>query len=391
MKEGDHILFEQYYSTILNTIGVEKNFYSFYGKNQLDYFFFPRPDKWITKYRPNLYLFKIFWDFIGLYLFILLQFLRYFTKKKVEKKVVFESDKPVLLEFGYKSKSLAKQLLDIDYVIVNFKSKAFTRNEISINQLYSIKDLLLSLTISFRAFRYFKKFSLKYSFQFYTMFEWFLTRRLLDRINADFIITNHTDRWAVCADQSQNHKQNRYLILIQHGIISLSNSVSYNLVYKLKKVRDLYVYDLESFNFFKKEILENYSVVKYFKPIIDLTKMGDRDKIKILIVGHPLCNDKHLELAKFINQNFQRIELFYKPHPTVDIDKGIRNMGWTVIENKTTFPEVNILLSYESTLVEEYKNLGVDSIVHGFDNTDDLEIIKDQLTIFLKKLPIENL
>lgn len=385
LKEQYKNLFDEYYSTILNTIGVEKNFYSFYGENQLDYLFFPRPDKWITKYQPNFYLFKFFWDLIGLYLFILLEFLKYFIQKKT-KHLMPEPNKPVLLEFGHKSKSLAKHLLDNDFSIIRFKSKVSKNNEILINQLYSVRDLLFSLIISFRAIRYFRKLSLrKYSFQFYTIFEWFLTRLILDRINEDFIITNHTDRWAVCADQSQNLKQNKGLILIQHGIVSLSNSVSYNLIYKLQNVRDLYVYDQASFEFFKKEIIQNSPNVKYFKPIIHLTKMGDSNKTKILIVGHPLCINKQKALGKFIYQKFQSIELYYKPHPTVDIEKEIRKIGWIIIENKSIFPEVNLLISYESTLVHEYKNLGIDSIVHGFDNIEDLEITRNQVLIFLQK------
>lgn len=367
-------LIKQYEHTIINTINVEKIFYEYYGQTQSEFKYFPRPDKWISKITPNFTFFKLFWDYIGFYLYTSFIVIYYaFKRKKGHKEKIFE--KNVVLAFSHKTLPLVEQLVTYEYDIISFTDSK-NKKSTSIFELYNLSDLINSYITSILFFNKLKSTKKKYTFQFYTLFSWILKRGILDKINSNFIICNHTDRWAVLTDQSQSLK-NKSVILIQHGIVNLDSlkNNQYELSYKLKNVSELFVYDKISEDFFKNQILEKVpDSIVYFDPIISLTKTQFPKKFKLLFVGHPLCEELQINIFKKLKKTKDFI-CYYKPHPTAKASKKLRENDWIFIKDQYFFPEVNLLVSYESTLISEYLSHNIESIVHSFDNDSEISEI----------------
>lgn len=55
---------------------------------------------------------------------------------------------------------------------------------------------------------------------------------------------------------------------------------------------------------------------------------------------------------------------YYKPHPTAPMSASMKQVGWEIIEDVSTFPLVDLLIAYPSTLVVEYEGLGIPAAVH---------------------------
>ncbi|MDO9623697.1 MAG: hypothetical protein Q7J46_06875 [Pseudomonas sp.] len=229
----------------------------------------------------------------------------------------------------------------------------------------------------------------------YIAFQWFLARIALNKLNAKFfIIAEHHDRWAVLADCLVQSKLSygASLVIVQHGVES-----SLKASHRLRNVSRLYVYNEESLRIFEKNIID-MSVVKnrldvcFYMPRISL-KTLDCSKfpheVSVLMVGHPSVEPLHVNIYETLLKG-RDFNVIYKPHPTVRESKELRKIGWVIWENKDEFPIVNILVSYPSTLVEEYHAAGIEAVVHPYaisvDNAANyLSNLSAVLEVFLTK------
>jgi hypothetical protein len=226
----------------------------------------------------------------------------------------------------------------------------------------------------------------KWVLQSYTAFRWFCVRLALDELDGEFVMAEHFDRWACLVDACVADKQrsaassgNRptSLTLIQHGVVAGLSQTSETpglgiaLPCRLRSVDRLKVYDEASAAIFLRDILSvtpaaRRPIITTFQPLIELSPRIANSQPAILFVGHPLCGQFHArvraELARRVD-----VAAYYKPHPMDGMLDQLRTHDWTVITGRTTFPDVDLLVSYPSTLVREYAGHGIDAVVHPMD------------------------
>ncbi len=218
--------------------------------------------------------------------------------------------------------------------------------------------------------------------QTYTAFRWFLARRAVDRLTGTLVTTEHYDRWAVLVDRVvREHRRSQccrdYLIVVQHGAMGAlkddghKGESSLNLPTRLRQIDELHAYNSQEAIAFQANVLEHGDVSRelkicFFKPTIDITGEAISDKPRILFVGHPLCESFHVEVFKKLTM-WKNFEIYYKPHPKAPMSVSMEAIGWKIIKESNIFPRVDLLISYPSTLVIEYKNIGVTASVHPLD------------------------
>ncbi len=221
--------------------------------------------------------------------------------------------------------------------------------------------------------------------QSYTAFRWFCVRLALDKLDGAFIMAEHYDRWAVLVDQMVRRKKFRKsdetarirprLSLVQHGIVGSLSATDHKetavaLGRRLESIDSIYVYDLESERVFKKYILSasNAAAVDifYYQPRIALSPTESSSPFRILFVGHPLCIDLHVQILRTLQAGLD-VKAYYKPHPANGTPSLALQQQWTVVRERAHFPEVDLLISYPSTLVREYAAHDIPAVVHPID------------------------
>lgn len=225
--------------------------------------------------------------------------------------------------------------------------------------------------------------------QTYTAFRWFLVRRAIDRISGTLVTAEHFDRWAVLADRSVRESRRvsgcrRRLIVVQHGALgalSQEERVStslLNLPTRLGQVDELHAYNSNEAAAFRDDVLATGEKllhtraldIHFFKPCIELVGERISNRTRVLFVGHPLCESFQVEVFQKLKGR-SNFEVYYKPHPMAPMSTTIATIGWTIIENPTTFPWVDLLVSYPSTLVFEYEGIGIPASVHPLDASNN--------------------
>lgn len=219
----------------------------------------------------------------------------------------------------------------------------------------------------------------EWGLQSYTAWRWFLVRLAVDKLPGPLLTVDHFDRWAVLVDgsvwQSRNHQPTRRLTVMQHGSVNADKprrGLGFHLPARLRAVTHLRAYSPADVEVFKAEILSPRCVdsgldVSFYSPIITLTDMTTvGGPHSILFVGHPLCETAHCALLAALREkgNWQ---LFYKPHPANRPSAHIKALPWTIVEGRTVFPRVDLLISYHSTLVSEYAAHDIPAVVHRMD------------------------
>ncbi len=273
---------------------------------------------------------------------------------------------------------------------------------INIFSFLSINDLFISFHLSNIAVRklFFRsKNSHSNILQSYTAYNWFLARIALEKLQGNFVIAEHYDRWAVLVDSmvfEKNHlykngkKEDFKFTLFQHGIIGIpsnlmNNDFNLSLKYKLECVTELFVYDIDSKNLFIKKVLssnctKNLNKINFKEPSINIRLRATNASLIILFVGHPACEQLHVHLYKKLKCEFD-FKAYYKPHPLKGISKLINDQDWIIINDKSFYPSVDHLVSYPSTLVIQYAKLKITSSVHPLglaakNSTEFIETIK---------------
>ena len=101
----------------------------------------------------------------------------------------------------------------------------------------------------------------------------------------------------------------------------------------------------------------------------------DEKRFKIFIIGNLVCYQLHKRFIKSLESN-SNVILYYKPHPSnlvyMENKKNCIN-----IKDVQYFPDVNVVVSYDSTLLDEYTKLGYFCIRHSLDETNELNILNN--------------
>lgn len=109
--------------------------------------------------------------------------------------------------------------------------------------------------------------------------------------------------------------------------------------------------------------------------------------LRLLFVGHPICETLHVHIVEALGEG---ISSYYKPHPANPSSARVNSASWTVIHDKTVFPEVDLLISYPSTLVKEYEGMNIPAIIHPLnmppaDAGDLIESIKRAVELLARQ------
>lgn len=220
-----------------------------------------------------------------------------------------------------------------------------------------------------------------WALQSYTAVPWFCVRLAMEKLEGRFLTAEHFDRWAVLADSAvasaRRNGRRADLSLMQHGAVNGDQSgqgghvFPYKLKYRLRSVGHLHVYDQASANVFKEHILSPTLArqgvkISYFRPSVPLTRIGTGTGLRVLFVGHPICERLHAASVHLLKGRSDLI-LYYKPHPLAPMSVDMEDYPWQVMSDPSIFPEVDMLVAYPSTLVEEYKSHNIPSVVHAID------------------------
>lgn len=214
--------------------------------------------------------------------------------------------------------------------------------------------------------------------QSYTAWRWFLARLTVDKLPGPLLTVEHFDRWAVLADGSvqrtRHGKAERSLTLMQHGYVNAEatpRGLRVDLPTRLRAVSHLHTYSTADAEVFKEQILsprcaQRQIKLTFYRPSVDLTEMAKPGMPSILFVGHPLCEAAHCALAAELHQ--QGIwQLFYKPHPVSRASSQVAKLPWKMVKDRSTFPRVDLIVSYPSTMVSEYAAHGIPAVLHKMD------------------------
>lgn len=214
--------------------------------------------------------------------------------------------------------------------------------------------------------------------QTYTAWRWFLARLAVDKLPGPLLTTEHFDRWAVLVDSSvwcTRHQQPpRLLTVMQHGSVNADSAkprLGLRLPTRLRAVGRLHVYSAADAEVFKQDILSPRCAARelgqtFYRPMVPLADLARAGRPSILFVGHPLCEAAHCALMTAL-QRTTNVQAFYKPHPTTGAGRQVAGLPWTVIQGRTVFPRVDMIVSYPSTMVAEYAAHDIPAVVHQMD------------------------
>lgn len=386
--------------SIKNEIEVDKFLYSMCERSAAEYAYTPRPSKWISKFSSSNFILKTvlqivrsFWS-VGLgAIFSFWELLKWHQ----EWRKCSSYNGPLRGEFGLGYSDRAYEIIPKAIKRSPEHWIIFPWNEpellpaksrtISFLSLVTKRDFLLAFSLSRQVHRKMLKDKnlSKHIMQNYVAFRWILVRVALSRLEgSSFYTAEHFDRWAVMADRLKN------LTLIQHGAlggISKNTEFPFALYYKLKNVRHLFIFNQQAEKIFVESILERLPLkISNFKLSIELQEVND-DKLSVLFIGHTLCENFQIALFQKIVER-KEVLVFYKPHPLSNSSESISKQGWKVIKDKTFFPRVDIVVSYPSTLVDEYALWEIPAVVHAINadlgNVEEVQNVFELITNKIK-------
>lgn len=252
----------------------------------------------------------------------------------------------------------------------------------SVYELISIKDLISVCVDSFFVlFDVYKELGRYYILFTLNSFKWLLYKSAVDKIpcNSTIYFLNHKDRWALLEDKLKVKNK----ILIQHGIEIISDyhrsflsvdgkGYCQNMPYKFSTVTKVLAFSEIDFKSLCLSILSNVPAKEIIGFGFALDEIS-HEKFSILIIGEvSLYGSKEKEMIERL-QNPQ-IEIFLKNHPKNDSSyykKLQHTLSFNLIEGQF-FPNVDFVISYESTLALEYSSTGVEVAYHTRESIEDI-------------------
>lgn len=252
----------------------------------------------------------------------------------------------------------------------------------SIYSLVTIKELIEvfcdSVVILFCIYRKYGKY---YELFALNSFNWLLYKKSVDKIpyNSVVYFIDHKDRWALLEDKLRVKDK----ILIQHGteISTQNNNLTIefskgrycqNLPYKFHTLTKIYAFSEIEFEAIIHSIVAcmPMKIIAGFDFVMDDISI---EKYSILIVGHAFYyGDIEKELLERLQ--CEDITVYLKNHPTQNPDfyLPLMNLYKFIFVNENFFPKVNLVISYESTLANEYQSVGVEVVYHTKKSIDEI-------------------
>lgn len=405
-----------------NEIAIDNSVYTLSGVSPAEINYVPRPSKILGKFSQNRKLFKIFvgvfkslWNIGGsaIYFFYEMIILYRHSVRCTDKRDARGDSGEYALAFSSRAGDILQPSILgfepkcwITFPWAPLSRQARNGQHFDIFSLLENRDFVDAFKLAVIASRKLacRKRTKHWTLQSYTAFRWFAVRIALEKLDINrILLAEHYDRWAVLADRLIS-KKDASLVLVQHGALSgltLSDQtrqarLPFTLAHRLSNVAQLFVYDESSRAVFESDVLSPVCIAKgvtvsFFQPMIELTQLPSEHTVRVLFVGHPICEALHVELYKKLSREYN-VSFYYKPHPTAGLSDSVKQQSWHIIEGRSYFPVVEFLISYPSTLVNEYAASGISAVLHSLDQDKDfssglLESVKSKLdTLACKKL-----
>lgn len=380
-----------YLRAVRNEVAVDRHIVSMAGLNPDAFGKIPRPARWIGKMRRFPLLSRLLqhislplWYVLGpaLYARHLRQIKGSLSSTKsphfdVAGQILGLSQRSTDIVHERHVPNMPRQWLELPWMpLSGLPSEAEVIPAIALLDEEDIARSLVLASLAHRALQ--SRHELRgWGLQSYTAWRWFFARLAIDKLPGPLLTTEHFDRWAVMADASvwasRLRRPGRFLTVMQHGAVNAGTSLralGIELPTKLRAVTHLHVYTPEDAEVFTREILsvtcrQRGVQITFFRPFITLTEVVDAQIPSVLFVGHPLCADTHMMLASALITARVGIRVLYKPHPTTGAGKAADYVAWTLVQGRTTFPRVDAVVSYPSTMVGEYAAHDIPTIVHS--------------------------
>lgn len=378
---GKDELVECLQSALSNEARIEHYYYEKSGEVPDELSWVPRAFRFDKKVKKNIFarfFFKLAYQFSPLVnvFFVLVCFLKFsffkvldllFSKRVYDSCTLFFSSSPGAVEFFYKSQNTKAIILHRRCsLLVRGDSNISVINMVGFIDL--IRFLLLSIQVGFVIHKNHTGFMRLLSLQIY---EALVVARGVEncivKCNVNRVLcVDHFDRWAVILDYIAGGNKDRLSFgVIQHGTLGCEEGLPFSLSYKLRNISFLYYFDSGSLTAFKESVIAKgvrYKEIK-FSNAISLREL-DVGSFNVLIVGHDICLEFHMELAKRMIGNDKLCRVFYKPHPTQKISPTKVYPGWLLIKDRCFYPKVDFVVSYPSTLVSQYEEYDIKVLVH---------------------------
>lgn len=362
-----------YLYALLNEIWMDKHLSISIGLFQKTAVIFPRPARLPIKLiKNNWQLFKVLyivinytwlvWNpFLQTYC-VLKTLIRAFIAPKINVKNLTFKKVNLLAShrlIGQLEKVKNKEILPTITIDINGLS---SENGINIYQLASIeiivKSYFYALVIPLIMCK--NKIYRDNLLQSYSSYEWLLTYFTLSNIKGieETWFSNHFDRWAILFD----HLYIPQKILIQHGIIEELECPPI----KLKSINTIYLIDSSQEMLFRNYACSSNFNFEILSSNFKLQQVYERNTFKVLIVGEVFTHfEKEAEIIASIEN--MPITIIVKPHPVLPRQayyKLKKQYTFNLIEDTSIFPEVDIVISYNSTLATEYEQCDITVLYH---------------------------
>ena len=197
-------------------------------------------------------------------------------------------------------------------------------------------------------------------------FQWVLVKKaLLKYTPLKTLVFCNVDNWSyLFAGMKDVHT-----VFMQHGIVN--SSLLYYFKFKWLNINEIYCYNDEQFGFFSK-IIHHIGEKHFFKPRITLVPVNTAKKTVLLVGCVTLYRDIEEKLIADIAGR-KNLQLYVKPHPVFSkffyqIMK--KKHDFILIEEKDFFPDVDVVISYESTLAYQYEISGKTVYFHTREKID---------------------
>ena len=269
---------------------------------------------------------------------------------------------------------------------IPFTPKEISEKSLNILSCLSYVDLLSAFWAScklssFMALKYFKR---DFLFRSHSSYEFFLTCLFVKKVefNNTFISCEIINRWAFLMLNLNTHK-----IFIQHGKTQCTHYIKVgtpDVAYFMNN-EQMVVHD----EFIFKQKPKVAKVVKVFEysGCECLLNNGKKD---VMIVCNTLFIDDERTILELLSD--LDINLYLKTHPltkTIAGYENMRNIRPFSYVPKESFPKVDCVISYESTLADEYKSVG--AFVVLYDKLEKLDQLREIIINIIKGISYGNI
>lgn len=248
-----------------------------------------------------------------------------------------------------------------------------TKRQVTLVQAAFSKDLWHAYVLSCKEISNTRKeYGAEATYHAMKAYDFHLTRLVLEKNTniTQIVYANMSDRWTCLF----SHMEGMEKVLLQHGIIGRGPSeIPRGLlgsVDRLYLISDVF---LPYFQHGMKHIGEIRKIQSAFAPVPCEKKVGT---VSVLLVTNPSVDfQKEKNILERMLQYPERFDVYLKPHPRFPFDSYYelqKTYDFRLIEDKTFFPAVDAVVSYESTLAWEYESCNTPVYYYDHDSTEEI-------------------